>query len=72
MGEPRKCLLKRKQSAPDVFAKEMLVRELLGRRAGRAAQGTENPGQTQTSGLSRLSAARRGALFFGDFILGEQ
>jgi hypothetical protein len=59
-------LLKRRQSAPDVFAKEMTVRELLDRRAGRAAQGTENPGQTQTSGLSRFSAARRGALFFGD------
>jgi hypothetical protein len=46
-----------------MFAKEMTVRELLDRRAGRAAQETENPGQTQTSGLSRFSAARRGALF---------
>jgi hypothetical protein len=39
MGEPRRRLLKRRQSAPDVFAKEMTVRELLDRRAGRAAQG---------------------------------
>ena len=39
MGEPRKCLLKRRQSAPDVFTREKMVRELLDRRAGRAAQG---------------------------------
>jgi len=62
MGELRWSLLKIGQPAPYVLARVMMVRELLDRRAGRAAQGTENPGQTQTSGLSRFSAARRGAL----------
>jgi len=63
MGELWWRLLMLGQPAPYMLAREMTVRELLDRRAGRAAQGTENPGQIQTLRLSRFSAARRGALF---------
>jgi hypothetical protein len=64
MGEPRICLLKRRQSAPDVFAKEMTVRELLDRRAGRAAQGYRYE-------LARWRRRAGAPFFFGYFLLGR-
>ena len=60
MGEPRKCLLKRRQSAPDVFTREKMVRELLDRRAGRAAQGYHYE-------LARWWRRAGAPFFFGDF-----
>ena len=67
MGEPRGRLLKRRQPAPDVHARELGVRELLDRRAGRAAQGTkirDRPSHQVCPGFRRRAGA---PFFFGDF-----
>ena len=60
MGEPRWRLLKLGPPAPYLLPREMMVRELLDRRTGRAAQGHHYE-------LARWWRRAGAPFFFGDF-----